>query len=202
MEFVKYTFTCDPDSCDALLEFTARDGFGFPNGEVAMQCPCGRKMNYITTEQKEAPMEQTTTYSKDALIMVSEWDTQAGETVYSSLSAKDVEMLVRDSKRYRDRTNELQSQINKIIDNMTEDYWYNPNTDKETILSDLCEILNHTPTKTVEFTATMKFTGSIELELGDWEDFDLETVLADAYVDINNGQVIIDDYELYDANEC
>lgn len=47
MSFQIYTFTCDPKECDALIEFTARDGFGFPNGEVKMKCPCGRRMNFI-----------------------------------------------------------------------------------------------------------------------------------------------------------
>jgi hypothetical protein len=47
----KYTFTCDPDECDALLEFTARDGFDFPSGVVQMKCPCGRMMNYISHNQ-------------------------------------------------------------------------------------------------------------------------------------------------------
>ncbi len=45
--FETYSFTCDPEECDALIEFTARDGFGFPNGEVTMKCPCGRQMIYI-----------------------------------------------------------------------------------------------------------------------------------------------------------
>lgn len=48
--FETYTFTCDPDECDALIVFTARDGFGFPNGMVSMKCPCGRQMNYIKKE--------------------------------------------------------------------------------------------------------------------------------------------------------
>jgi hypothetical protein len=46
----KYTFVCDPEECDAMIEFTARDGFGFPNGEIKMKCPCGRKMVYIVRE--------------------------------------------------------------------------------------------------------------------------------------------------------
>ena len=48
----------------------------------------------------------------------------------------------------------------------------------------------------------MSFTGSIEIDLSDAEDFDLEDVLSEAYVDINNGDVEIDGYELYDASEC
>jgi hypothetical protein len=52
----KYTFVCDPDECDALLQFTARDGYGFPNGSVEMKCPCGRMMNYISYEDAWAPI--------------------------------------------------------------------------------------------------------------------------------------------------
>jgi hypothetical protein len=44
---------CDPDECDALCEFTARDGYGFPNGMVRMYCPCGREMIYISVEEIE-----------------------------------------------------------------------------------------------------------------------------------------------------
>ena len=47
----KYTFVCDPDECDALVEFTARDDFGFPLGVVEMKCPCGRMLNYISYNQ-------------------------------------------------------------------------------------------------------------------------------------------------------
>jgi len=54
--WARYTFVCDPNECDALLEFTARDGFGFPNGEVAMKCACGRMMNYISYEEAYAPI--------------------------------------------------------------------------------------------------------------------------------------------------
>ena len=56
----KYTFTCDPEECDALLEFTARDGYGFPLGIVKMQCPCGRMMNYISYEDAYCPDEPVT----------------------------------------------------------------------------------------------------------------------------------------------
>jgi hypothetical protein len=52
----KYTFVCDPDECDALVEFTVRDGFGFPLGSVEMTCPCGRKLNYISYEDAWEPI--------------------------------------------------------------------------------------------------------------------------------------------------
>jgi hypothetical protein len=57
----KYTFVCDPDECDALVEFTARDGFGFPLGVVKMKCPCGRMLNYIGYEDAYAPIIEDVT---------------------------------------------------------------------------------------------------------------------------------------------
>lgn len=63
-QFVKYSFVCDPNECDALLEFTARDGFDFPNGVVQITCPCGRQMQYISamiedTTKEGNKMDQT-----------------------------------------------------------------------------------------------------------------------------------------------
>lgn len=52
----RYTFVCDPDECDALVEFTVRDDFGFPLGVVQMKCPCGRFLNYISYEEANAPI--------------------------------------------------------------------------------------------------------------------------------------------------
>jgi hypothetical protein len=131
-------------------------------------------------------------------------DRSYGESVihYPTEKVTQIEYALEQARRTTKAKDQLQSQINKIIDNLTEDYWYNPNTDKDTVLSDICEIIGHTPKKTISFTATMNFTGSIEIDLADAEDFDLEDVLSEAYVDINNGDVEIDGYELYDASEC
>jgi hypothetical protein len=52
----RYTFVCDPDECDALVQFTVRDDFGFPLGVVQMMCPCGRFLNYISYEEANAPI--------------------------------------------------------------------------------------------------------------------------------------------------
>lgn len=44
---MKYTFVCDPDKCDALLEFTTSNGKEFPYEKVEIVCPCGREMSWI-----------------------------------------------------------------------------------------------------------------------------------------------------------
>ena len=46
----KYTFVCDPDECDCLIELTSSDGFGFPSGVTQLTCPCGRKTTLVSVE--------------------------------------------------------------------------------------------------------------------------------------------------------
>ena len=102
----------------------------------------------------------------------------------------------------RNKINELQSKVNKIIDNLTEDYWFNPNTDSETILSDICDILDYEPKKEISFTATFTVSGRYDIPMTDVEDFDLEAFLADTMsIDAYNGDVVIDDWSLESVDE-
>ena len=53
--WTRYTYVCDPDSCDALLELTwNNDNLFWPSGDMA--CPCGRRMQLITEEEANAPI--------------------------------------------------------------------------------------------------------------------------------------------------
>lgn len=121
-------------------------------------------------------------------------------------------------------TEYLQSQINELKAQLSKhsncDYWksengrvqgqiiqlindsYDHETDADEILQALCEIVDYNPTKEIEFTATISFSGRIDVPRSEQDDFDLESILQDAYVDINHGDVVIDNYELYDCNEC
>jgi hypothetical protein len=66
----KYTFVCDPDECDCLIELTSSDGFGFPSGVTELTCPCGRKTTLVSVEHatiaptttEEVKMETTNHY--------------------------------------------------------------------------------------------------------------------------------------------
>lgn len=91
----------------------------------------------------------------------------------------------------------VQSQIIDVIDS-----FYENGDDAEYIVVQLSNIIDYLPTKEISFTATMNFTGTISIPANEVEDFDLTSVLEDAYVDINHGDVVIDGYELYDASEC
>jgi hypothetical protein len=90
----------------------------------------------------------------------------------------------------------VQSQIIDVIDEIYAGNW----VDENDIANTLCQIIDYSPTKEINFTATMSFSGTIQVPAN--EEVDLEEILGEAYVDINHGDVVIDNYELYDANEC
>jgi hypothetical protein len=85
-----------------------------------------------------------------------------------------------------------------VVDEIYAGNW----SDVEDIASTLCQVIDYNPTKEIEFTATIRFTGRIDIPAADADSFDLTAALEDAYVDINNGDIVIDGYEIEDAEEC
>lgn len=138
-----------------------------------------------------------TTFNPDATIIINKSNNFEAE--YITLSTLDVQTIYHDKNRHFDRLNALQSKINKIIDNLTEEYFFHDSTDKDTVLEEICEILDINPTKTVQFSGSVHFTGSIDIPLNEVDSFDLTSALEDIYVDIHNGDVEIDNYELYEV---
>ena len=145
-------------------------------------------------------MEDTVT--KDAVIAM--WR-QELELTYGNQITELQNQLSAAENRIQSLQNGLSqsnSQLGRIIDNMTEDYWYNPNTDTETILEDLCQILDIEPKKEISFTATFTVSGRYDLPIADASDFDLEVFLADTMsIDAYNGDVVIHDWSLESADE-
>ena len=149
-----------------------------------------------TTQVQEAPLH----YNANQLVT---YKVINGDTVtYPTEKVNQIEWTLEQARRTADKANGLQSQINRIIDNMTEDYWYNPNTDSETILEDLCEILQFNPVKNIDFTATIRINGSIEIPIADAVDFDLDTHVFEALsIDTNTGTVDIHDWDVDNVYE-
>ena len=99
---------------------------------------------------------------------------------------------------YRKLLADANSQLGSIINNLTEDNWFG-DCEKEEVLTELCDILGHEAKKEVYFEATVTVRGRVDVPLG--EDYDLHDALSDISVDINNGDVVIDDYDLDNAEE-
>ena len=124
-----------------------------------------------------------------------------GELITHIMQRTDVSELFRKRQFDVNKINTLQSQVNKIIDNMTAQYWYNPNTDIETVLSDLCDILDYEPKQTVRLTATVNVEVDYEIPMADVEDFDAKYFLQDNLtIDSWHGDVMIQSFDVEDAD--
>ena len=150
-----------------------------------------------TTQVQEAPIH----YNPNQLVT---YKVINGDTVsYPTDKVVDLEWTLDKGRRQVERTNELQSKINRIIDNMTEDSWYNPNTEAAEILNDLCEILQFSPVKTIEFTANISLNGSIEVSLSDAADIDLsDYVFENLSIDSYTGSMDVNGWDIDSVDEC
>lgn len=150
-----------------------------------------------TTQVQEAPLH----YNANQLVT---YKVINGDTVtYPTEKVNEIEWTLEQARRTADKANGLQSQINRILDNMTEDYWYNPNTDTETILNDLCEILQFNPVKTIEFTANITLNGTIEIPLSDYQDMELsDYVFENLSIDSYTGTMDVNGWDVDSVDEC
>jgi hypothetical protein len=206
-DWMKYSFVCDPNECDALLEFTARDGFDFPSGVIEITCPCGRKMSYISAtilpmnerNEMETTPQVPTTY--DANVLVTYKSIKNGEATYPVLKVNQLEWEMEEKQRLTDKLNNLQSQVNKIIDNLSATNWYHSNTDKEGVLSELCSILDHEPKQTVRINATITVEVDYDIPMEDFEDFDAHYFIQDNLtIDSWHGDVVIESWNVEDSD--
>ena len=207
--WTKYTFICDPEECDTMIEVTC-DNYGFPSGVMQLTCPCGRVLQVLSvadatilssTTTKEEPMNEATEYLK-----------RQNEAMMELINKKD-ELI----NRLQDEVSALTEKIGPNHQNC--DYWksengrigrqlidvinsaYENESEASEILEAVCEVIDYNPTKTVQFEGVIHFSGAIDIPMNEVADFDLTSALEDVYVDINNGNVVIDNYDLYSVEE-
>ena len=208
--WTKNTYVCDPNECDTLIEVTTNDKFGFPSGSVRnITCPCGRTPVLVSVLDATIPpmnernnMETTTevptTYNANVLVTYK--DITDGVATYPTIKVNDLEYKLERIKNLEDFLSRSQGTISKILDKLTVDEWYNPNTDKETILAELCEILDHEPKQEIRITGTITFDLRYDCPLEEVEDFDARYFLQDNLsLDAYHGEIVIDSYEVEDA---
>ena len=206
-KWFKYSYVCTGE-CDALIEYTMKAGYT-PN-VTELTCLCGEKTVRVSVvdatiqpmnERKEMETTPTVPTTYDANVLVTYKSIKNGEVTYPVLKVNQLEMEMEEKQRLTNKVNQLQSQVNKIIDNMTAQYWYNPNTDIETVLSDLCDILDYEPKQTVRLTATVNVEVDYEIPMADVEDFDAKYFLQDNLtIDSWHGDVTIESFDVEDAD--
>jgi hypothetical protein len=213
----KYTFACDPDECDCLIELTSSDGFGFPSGVMEITCPCGRKPTLLSvehatiqpTETKGNTMEETTTIGSDALhspaveynpnLLVT-YKVLRGysDPEFTTSKVASLEWDLHNGRESQKKVSLLHSKIDTVKDIISEAY---AESDDQDTLRAIAEALDIELTRTVEFTATIEVSGTIDLNL--LEDYDFETEITDnLYVDSQSGNIEIGDTEICYVREA
>jgi len=211
----KYTFVCDPDECDCLIELTSSDGFGFPSGVTELTCPCGRKTTLVSvehatiapsTQTKEEKMEETTTpavtvpdtYNSNLLVTYKVIRGYS-DAEYATDKVASLEWDLHNGRQSQKRVTTLLSQIDTVRDIITEAY---ADSDDQETLRSIAEALGIALTRDVEWSATIEVSGTIQLDLLADSDTDVEQEIYDnLYVDSQNGNIEIVDTEVCNVRE-
>lgn len=212
----KYTFVCDPDECDCLIELTSSDGFGFPSGVTELTCPCGRKTTLVSvehatiapsTQTKEEQMESTTTttpipdtYNSNLLVTYKVIKGYS-DAEYATDKVASIEWDLHNGRQSQKQVNMYLSKIDAVKEIICEAYA--DSSDQDT-LREIAEALDIELIKEVQFTASVEVTGTYSFNILENEyDMDLESEVTDAlYADSNNGNITIDDTEVCNVREC
>ena len=211
----KYTFACDPDECDVLIELTSSDGFGFPSGVTEITCPCGRKPVLLSvvnatiapiTQTKEEKMEETTTpavtvpdtYNSNLLVTYKVIKGYS-DAEYATDKVASIEWDLHNGRQSQKQASMYASKIDAVKDIITESY--GDSDDQETLRS-IAEALDIELTRDVEWSATIEVSGTITLDLLTDSDTDIESEIYDnLYVESQHGNIQVDDTEVTNVRE-
>ena len=185
--------------CDALVEYTIKqENIPLDVNMDKYNCVCGGKgilVSYVNATIKplrEKEEEQTMETMTDNFMQTKIIELE------DIISRQNSALTTHQNCDYwKSENGRIQGQIIELINDA-----YTEDIDATNIVESLCEIIDYEPKKEVEFTATIRFTGRIDVPLIELNSFDLTDALSDAYVDINNGDIVIDSYDIEEVDEA
>jgi hypothetical protein len=211
--YQKYTWIC-PGDCDALIEYTFKDGYGWPAGEMNLTCRCGSPCILLsvvdatiapTTQTKEETMESTTTTTpipdtyNSNLLVTYKVIRGYSDAEYATDKVASIEWDLHNGRQSQKRVTTLLSQIDAVKDIITESYA--DSSDQETLQA-IAEALDISLTREVEWSATIEVSGTLTIDLLESTVDDVEQEIYDnLYVDSQNGQIEIVDTEVTNVRE-
>ena len=213
--YQKYTWVCTGD-CDALIEYTIKDGYGWPGGVMQLTCPCDSRCTLVSVEDatipytdtpltKEKPMETETpavvvpdTYNANLLVTYKVIHGYSDAT-YDTDKVASIEWSLHNGRQSQKQVTTLLSKIDTVKDIITEAY---ADSDDQETLRAIAEALDIELTRTVEWSATIEVSGTMELDLLADYDTDVEQEMYDnLYVESQNGNIEIVDTEVTNVRE-
>jgi len=219
-KYQKYTWICTSD-CDALIEYTFKDGYGWPNGVMDLTCRCGTSCTLLSVKDatipytdtplptKEEQMEEATIGSDATHSPAVEYNPNQlvtykiihgySDPEYATTKVASLEWDLHNARQTQKTNGSLTNKISLVKDIITEAY---ADSDDQETLRSIAEALDIELTRTVEWSATIEVSGTIELDLLADSDTDIESEIYDnLYVDSQNGQIEIVDTEVTNVRE-
>jgi hypothetical protein len=214
----KYTWVCTGD-CDALIEYTIKDGFGWPNGVMQLTCPCNSKCTLVSVEDatipytdtplqtKEETMEETTTpavtvpdtYNANLLVTYKVIRGYS-DAEYATDKVASIEWDLHNGRESQKRVSLYLSKIDAVKEIICEAY---ADSGDQDTLREIAEALDIELIKEVEFTASIEVSGTYSYNILENDyDLDLESEVTDAlFADSNHGNIEIGDQEVCNVRE-
>ncbi len=210
-----YTFVCDPDECDCLIQLTSSDGFGFPSGVTELTCPCGRKTTLVsvehatitpltqTKEEKmngmiDEPLSDIEKYNPDQLVTYKVISGYSDPT-YATDKVRNIEWELHNSRTNSKAVSSLNNKIGLVKDIISEAYA--DSEDQETLQA-IAEALEIELIREIEWSASIEVSGTISVNLLEDTNFDLDSEIEDAlYADSHNGNIEVNDQEICNIRE-
>jgi len=216
-KYQKYTWVCTSD-CDALIEYTFKDGYGWPAGVMDLTCRCGTSCTLLSVEDatipytdtpltKEETMEESTsavtvpdTYNPNLLVTYKVIRGYS-DAEYATDKVTSIEWDLHNARQAQKHNGVYQDKINTVKDIITEAY--EDSEDKDTLRA-IAEALGIELVREVLFTATLEVSGTYTYNILDSDyELDLDSEVTDAlYADSNNGNIQIDDTEVCHVREA
>ena len=215
-KYQKYTWVCTSE-CDALIEYTFKDGYGWPNGVMDLTCRCGTSCTLLSVEDATIPYTDSPLPTKEETMEDATISTTIPESYnpnllvtykvirgysdaeYATDKVTSIEWDLHNSRTNSKMIQVLNSKIDSVKDIITEAY--GDSDDQETLRS-IAEALGIELTRTIEWSATIEVSGTMELDLLADYDTDVESeIYENLNVDSQNGNIEVIDQEVTNVRE-
>ena len=218
-KYQKYTWVCTGD-CDALIEYTIKDGYGWPAGVMDLTCRCNSNCTLLSVEDATIPytdtpitetkgneMETTETtvttvpdtYNPNLLVTYKVIKGYS-DAEYATDKVTSIEWDLHNARQAQKRNAVLQDKIDRVKEIICEAY---ADSQDQDTLREIAEALDIELIKEVEWTASIEVSGTYSYNILENDyDLDLESEITDAiFAESNNGNIEINDQEVCNVRE-
>ena len=217
-KYQKYTWVCTSD-CDALIEYTFKDGYGWPNGVMDLTCRCGTSCTLLSVEDATIPytdsplpteeekMETTETpavtvpdtYNANLLVTYKVIRGYS-DAEYATDKVASIEWDLHNGRQSQKTVHVLNGKIDAAKEIICEAY---ADSQDQDTLREIAEALGIELIKEVEWSASIEVSGTYSFNILENDyDMDLESEITDAiFADSHHGNIEINDQEVCNVRE-